>query len=237
MKISFLPRKLSTAWLWLGMIGWAFVTAQFSVGAEVRANHAPSGQCRAKVVANDVVVSDSERREVAFHALPAGVIPQPTQWPYFAWSDTPMGVARTRDGSQYLFFGSDGGCHLRCNGSLSRGGSITRSLGTFDHPLGEPAGDPNPPVREFLLPNSSNLPANMDYVGGGPVYRVPEGEPGAGNLLLVYHVERPANPFWSWLGLAKSSDEGLSWQDLGLIIGGPQPYLAGGALDIGDGNL
>jgi hypothetical protein len=77
----------------------------------------------------------------------------------------------------------------------------------------------------------------MDYVGGGPVYRVPEGEPGAGNLLIVYHAERPANPFWSWLGLAKSADEGATWQDLGSIISGPQPYTAKGALDIGDGNL
>lgn len=193
--------------------------------------------CPVRVVANDVVVSDAARRETAFHALPAGIIPDPGEWPYFAWPDTPVGVARTRDGSGYLFFGSDGGCHLNCSGKNSRGGSITVSTGTLDHPLGTPPGDPNPPVHEFLIPNSSNLPDDFDYVGGGPVYRIPDGEPGAGDLLIVYHAERPANPFWSWLGLAKSSDEGETWQDLGLIISGTHPYNANGALDIGDGTL
>jgi hypothetical protein len=194
-------------------------------------------QCAVRVVADDVVVSDAERREIAFRAEPAGVIPDPGQWPYFAWSDTQLGVVRSRDRSRYLFFGSDGGCHLNCSGKDSRGGSITVSAGTLDNPLGDPLGDPDPPVHEFLLPNSDNLPDTMDYVGGGPVYRVPEGEPGAGDLLTVYHAERPANPFWSWLGLAKSSDEGQTWQDLGLIIGGTHPYSAQGHLDIGDGNL
>ena len=69
------------------------------------------------------------------------------------------------------------------------------------------------------------------------MYRVPGGEPGAGSLLIVYHAERAANPFWSWLGLAKSTDEGSTWQDLGLIVSGPQPYTSRRALDIGDGSL
>jgi hypothetical protein len=196
-----------------------------------------SAQCTVRVAADEIVVSDAERREVAFHVQPAGVIPDPGQWPYFAWSDTYLGVVRSRDGSKYLFFGSDGGCHLNCNGKNSRGGSITVSTGTLDHPLGEPLGDPNPPVSEFLIPNSGNLPDYMNYVGGGPVYRVPEGEPGEGDLLIVYHVERPAHVFWSWLGLAKSSDEGQTWQDLGLIISGTHPYNPQGQLDIGDGDL
>jgi hypothetical protein len=200
------------------------------------AGSAPA-QCPVHVVANDVVVSDGTRRETAYHVLPAGIIADPGEWPYFAWSDTQIGVVRTRDRSGYLFFGSDGGCHLNCSGKNSRGGSITVSIGTLDHPLGEPLGDPNPPVNEFLIPNSGNLPDYIDYVGGGPVYRVPDGEPGAGDLLVVYHAERPAGPFWSWLGLAKSSDEGLTWQDLGLVIGGTHPYNANGHLDIGDGNL
>lgn len=194
-------------------------------------------QCTVRVVANEVVVSDTERREVAFHGIPAGVIAEPGQWPYFAWSDTQLGVVRSREGSGYLFFGSDGGCHLNCNGTNPRGGSITVSTGTLDHPLGEPLGDPNPPVSEFVIPNSSNLPDLITYVGGGPVYRVPEGEPGAGDLLIVYHAERPANVFWSWLGLAKSSDEGQTWHDLGLIISGTHPYNPQGQLDIGDGDL
>jgi hypothetical protein len=193
--------------------------------------------CPVRVVANDVVVSDATRREVAYHVLPAGIIADPGEWPYFAWPDTPIGVARTRDGSGYLFFGSDGGCHLNCSGKDSRGGAISVSTGTLDRPLGTPLGDPNPPVSDFIIPNSSNIPDDFDYLGGGPVYRVPEGEPGAGDLLIVYHAERPANPFWSWLGLAKSSDEGQTWQDLGLIISGTHPYNANSHLDIGDGTL
>jgi hypothetical protein len=192
-------------------------------------------QCHVRVVANDVVVTDPERREVAFQVQPAGIIPEPGEWPYFAWSDTPVGVARALDGSSYLFFGSDGGCHKDCSSKTPRSGSITVSSGTLDHPLGEPLDDPNPPPYEFLLPTSYNLPDYIDYVGGGPVYRVPDGEPGAGTLLLIYHAERPANPFWSWLGLAKSTDEGKTWHDLGLIISGTHPYNPNGALDIGDG--
>jgi hypothetical protein len=209
---------------------------QSSKSAAGAGNSSPA-LCPVRVVANDVVVSDATRRETAYHVLPAGIIPDPGEWPYFAWPDTPVGITRTRDGSGYLFFGSDGGCHLNCSGKNSRGGSITVSTGTLDHPLGAPLGDPNPPVNEFLIPNSSNLPDDFDYVGGGPVYRVPEGEPGAGDLLIVYHAERPANPFWSWLGLAKSTDEGQTWQDLGLIISGTHPYNANGTLDIGDGTL
>ena len=135
-------------------------------------------QCRVRVIANDVVVSAKDWHEVAHHVLPPGVVENPDQWPFFAWSDTPLGVVRTHDKKGYLFFGSDGGNHPFDGHLTSRAGSITTSTGTLDHPLGLPTGDPNPPPSEFLLPKSHNLPATMDYVGGGPVYRVPEGEPG-----------------------------------------------------------
>jgi hypothetical protein len=195
-------------------------------------------QCQVRVVENKVVASNRERHEVSYHVQPPGIIPNPKVWPYFAWSDTPLGAVRTRDGSGYLFFGSDGGCHENCNDQASwRWGSITVSQGTLDHPLGEPLGDPNPPVREFAFPITANLPANIDYAGGGPVYRVPEGEPGAGSLIMVYHIERNANPLWSWTGLAKSTDEGQTWQDLGLILSVPHIYNPHGASDVGDNPL
>jgi hypothetical protein len=206
-------------------------------GIAVAGSKAAPAQCQAQVVANDVVVGTTEWFEVGHHVQPAGVVENPDEWPFFAWSDTPLGVVRTLDGTGYLFFGSDGGDHPFDGRLTGRAGSITVSTGTLDHPLGEPLNDPDPAPSEFLLPTSTNLPATMDYVGGGPVYRVPEGEPGAGNLLIVYHAERPANPFWSWAGLARSSDGGATWQDLGLILSGPQPYDSHGALDIGDGNL
>jgi hypothetical protein len=103
--------------------------------------------------------------------------------------------------------------------------------------LGEPLGDPNPAVYEFVFPVSANLPETIDYAGGGPVYRVPEGEPGAGSLILVYHIEQNANPLWSWTGLAKSTDEGLTWQDLGLILSVPHAYKPHGASDVGENPL
>lgn len=196
-----------------------------------------SAQCQVNVTANEIIVDNHERVETGFHVLPAGVIPQPDAWPFFAWSDTSLGVVRSRDGNGYIFFGSDGGCHVNCTGKLQRWGSVTRSEGTLDHPLGEPQGDPDLPVYEVTFPNTKDIPAGIDYAGGGPVYRVPEGEPGAGNLLLVYHTEQPANPFYSRTGIASSTDDGFTWQDLGTILTVPHPVDPTGATDVGENPL
>lgn len=210
---------------------------QDSLSASVDSG-AASTQCPVHVRANNVIVSDHDRQEVGYHVQPPGVIPQPGQWPYFAWSDTSLGVVRSSDGSGYLFFGSDGGCHENCNNQNTwRWGSITASHGSLEHPLGVPPGNPNPPVYEFTFPASANLPSDIDYAGAGPVYRVPSGEPGAGSLLVVYHIERNANPLWSWTGIAKSTDEGMTWQDLGLILSVPHPYNPMGASDVGENPL
>ena len=70
------------------------------------------------------------------------------------------------------------------------------------------------------------------------MYRVPEGMPGAGNLLLVYHAEIntvSTQSFYSVLGLAKSTDNGLAWTDLGEIIRLNQAYREDlDGFDIGD---
>jgi hypothetical protein len=216
-----------------GRLQWLMIIVLLrSIGLAAAKNDPAPTQCQVQVVSNEVVVSSAEWYEIGHRVLPPGVVENPNQWPYFAWSDTPLGVARTRDGTGYLFFGSDGGNHPFDGSLTERSGSITVSKGTLDHPL-----DPLDSPSEFLLPTSANLPPTMDYVGGGPVYRVPNGEPGAGNLLLVYHAERSATPFWSWMGLAMSESDGATWQDLGLIIGSPRPYTSRGAFDIGDGNL
>jgi len=196
-----------------------------------------SAQCKVRVTANQVIVNNRERVETGFHVLPPHVIPAPQYWPFFAWSDTSLGVVRTRDHSGYLFFGSDGGCHEHCVEKDQRWGSVTRSQGTLDHPLGEPKGDPNPPVYEFTFPDTNDIHADIDYAGGGPVYRVPDGEPGAGSLLLVYHTEQPANPFYSRTGIAKSTDDGYTWQDLGTILTVPHPFDPTGATDVGENPL
>jgi hypothetical protein len=54
-------------------------------------SNSDSAQCQVHVVANEVIVSDHEREEVGYHVQPPGIIPEPGQWPYFAWSDTSLG--------------------------------------------------------------------------------------------------------------------------------------------------
>jgi hypothetical protein len=61
-------------------------------------------------------------------------------------------------------------------------------------------------------------------MGGGPVYQVPAGKIGAGNLLVTYHAEFPG---YALLGLAASWDNGLHWTDLGEIIRLNQAYRPG----------
>ena len=134
--------------------------------------------------------------------------------------------------ARYEFFASDGGLHSR---QLWQGhwygnnkyGSATRTIGTLDNPLGS-----GPPIVLTILPNPDPAVnpyySSYDYMGGGPVYKVPEGMPGAGNLLMVYHAEIntvTTQSFYSVLALAASTDDGLSWIDLTFI--GCQPFLTG----------
>ena len=140
---------------------------------------------------------------------------------------------------------SDGGNHARqfWQGRWygnNKYGSITRTLGTLDHPLGTAPpvdvtidANPDPAVNPYYR--------SYDYMGGGPVYKVPPGMFGAGNLLLVYHAEIPTietQSFYSVLGLAASTDDGLSWTDLGEIIRVNQAYRTDlDGSDIGDAPL
>jgi hypothetical protein len=119
-------------------------------------------------------------------------------------------------------------------------GSITRTLGTLDNPLGS-----DPPVDVTINPNPD--PAvnpfyqSYDYMGGGPVYRVPNGMPGAGNLLLLYHAEIltiQTQSFDSVFALASSTDQGMNWTDLGEIIRVNRAYRSDmDGFDIGDAPL
>jgi hypothetical protein len=119
-------------------------------------------------------------------------------------------------------------------------GSITRTVGTLDNPLGT-----EPPIDVTIKPNPdpsvNPFYSAYDYMGGGPVYQVPPGMPGAGNLLMVYHAEIPTiqtQSFDSVFALASSSDQGISWTDLGEIIRINQAYRTDmDGYDIGDANL
>jgi hypothetical protein len=151
-----------------------------------------------------------------------------------------MGVIKTANG--YEFFASDGGSHSRqmWQGHWvgnNKSGSVVTTVGTLDNPLG--TGDPQ---DVSVSPNpdpavNPNYPS-YGYMGGGPVYQVPAGMTGAGNLLATYHAELPNDMLYAALGLAVSSDNGLHWTDLGEIIRLNQAYAVGlDGFEIGDGPL
>jgi len=195
--------------------------------------------CNPVVSAVQQVASPQQRLAAGNIALP----PLTDHINGFAWPDTPLGILK--NGDTYTIFGSDGGDHMiqLWNGNYDgndKFGSADSVVGTLDNPLGSgsPANitvDPNPD------PNVNPNYSRYDYMGGGPVYRVPPGNVGAGNLLMVYHGEIPTittQSFYSVLALAGSSDEGAHWTDLGEIIEINQPYRIDlDGFDIGDQTL
>jgi hypothetical protein len=214
----------------------AFIIVSLSAAASAQG---VSPVCNPEVMADKVVATPAQRKAAGAIAEP----PLTDQANGFAWPDTPLGVIRTDGG--YAFFGSDGGKHAR---QLWQGqtygnnkyGSITRTLGTLDNPLGSA-----PPVDVTINPNPdaavNPFYQSYDYMGGGPVYKVPAGMTGAGNLLMVYHAEIPTvqtQSFDSVFALAASSDQGMSWTDLGEIIRVNQGYRTDmDGFDIGDAPL
>jgi hypothetical protein len=195
--------------------------------------------CSPKIQTNKELVTPAQRKA-------AGEIAQPPLTDTadgFAWPDTQLGVVKTDSG--YMFFGSDGGYHARqmWEGQYygnNKYGSITRTIGTLDNPLGT-----EPPIDVTIKPNPdpsvNPFYSAYDYMGGGPVYQVPPGMPGAGKLLMVYHAEIPTiqtQSFDSVFALASSSDQGMSWTDLGEIVRINQGYRTDmDGYDIGDANL
>jgi len=192
--------------------------------------------CTPAVLGDEVVATSAARQHAGSQAKPPGIV-GPTG---FDWPDTPLGVVRSRDG--YLFFGSDGSCHANCGKPTERDGSITRTTGQLHDPLGS-----DPPL-ETILPQSPQFKDNaVVYVGGGPAIRVPGGHPGAGNLLMIYSAARWTNlrkqdGNYVYTGLAKSTDEGRSWTDLGFIITAQERFEPGApsrrnTYSGGEGNL
>jgi hypothetical protein len=192
--------------------------------------------CQPTVTGPIVVASPAQRLAAGNNAQP----PITDTSNGFAWPDTPMGIIKTGNG--YEFFASDGGLHNR---QLWQGhsvgnnkyGSVVTTLGTLDNPLG--SGDPND-VSVSPNPDPAVSPTypSFGYMGGGPVYQVPAGMTGAGNLLATYHGELPVDALYAALGLAASSDNGLHWTDLGEIIRLNQAYALGlDGFEIGDGPL
>jgi uncharacterized repeat protein (TIGR03803 family) len=168
----------------------------------------------------------------------AGLKAQPPLTDGFGWPDSQITALKIDGG--YMFFGIDEGFHKR---RLWHGewvgnnnyGSVVRTIGTLDNPLGSaPPVDvvidhnPDPKVNPHNCDPTKNTHAYCyTYIGGGPVYVVPQGQVGAGNWLLVYHAEYN-NPAYFMLGLAISSDKGLHWTDIGEIIRFNMPFSYSG---------
>jgi hypothetical protein len=192
--------------------------------------------CQPSVTKPTVVASPAQRLAAGRNAQP------PVTDPYnpFAWPDTPLGIIKVGNG--YEFFGSDGGTHSRQmweghSAGNNKSGSIVTTTGTLDNPLG--TGDPQDvSVSSNSDPSVNPNYSSYGYMGGGPVFQVPAGMTGAGNLLATYHAELPNDALYAALGLAASTDNGLTWTDLGEIIRLNQSYAVGlDGFEIGDGPL
>jgi len=194
--------------------------------------------CNPTIVANKELVTPAQRKAAGEIAEP----PLTDQADGFAWPDTPLGVIKTDSG--YAFFGSDGGKHSRqfWEGHWygnNKYGSVTRTAGTLDNPLGSAA-----PIDVTIGPNPdaavNPFYQSYDYMGGGPVYKVPAGMVGAGNLLMVYHAEIPTIQTQSLIpyspgGIGRSGHE---LDRLGEIIRVNQGYRTDmDGFDIGDAPL
>jgi len=221
---SFLQARLAA------LILFAALCPHLSLSA---AAEAPTALCT-PVVTKPIVVAGPGQR------LQAGQRSQPPLTDIFAWPDTPLGVIKTASG--YEFFGSDGGYHAQqtWEGKLvgnNKAGSIVVTTGTLDRPLG--SGDPqNVSITRNPDPAVNPNYPSYGYIGGGPVYQIPQGMPHAGALLATYHAELPKDALYAALGLAASSDNGQHWTDLGEIIRLNQAYVVGlDGFEIGDGPL
>jgi hypothetical protein len=192
--------------------------------------------CTPKVTANALVVSPHQRYEAGQKAQPP--VDDPVSG--FAWPDTPLGVIKTATG--YEFFGSDGGAHYHQQWQghsvgNNKSGSFVTTVGTLDNPLGTSAPQDVSVSQNLEAAVNPNYPS-YGYMGGGPVFQVPAGMPGAGNLLATYHAELPNDALYAALGLVTSTDNGLHWTDLGEIIRLNQAYAPGlDGFEIGDGPL
>jgi hypothetical protein len=175
-----------------------------------------------------IVVASSHARSTA------GAKAEPPLTDSFDWPDGPINALKINGG--YMFFSIDAGTHNRQlwhghSYGNNNSGSVVRTIGALDDPLGTA-----PPIDVVIdhNPDRKVNPHNCDptkyphhycytYIGGGPVYQVPQGQVGAGNWLLVYHAEYN-EPAYFLLGLAISSDHGLHWTDIGEIIRYNMPF-------------
>ncbi len=117
------------------------------------------------------------------------------------WPDGVMGVLNLDTG--YVFLAANGG-------------KIAKTAGD----LGNPISSGSKPFLEI-----KNMKNKYQYAAGGPIYKDKATE----TLLMFYHAEKWPNGtegqrFYSLLGMAKSTDGGKTWNDLGEIVTPEVPF-------------
>lgn len=132
----------------------------------------------------------------------------------YSWPDGTMGLLRETDGKSYRFFAASAGFPLMTKGSL-------------DDPIRDE-------IHELKI---EGVPARYQYFAGGPIYKSDR----SGLLVMFYHAEIytfPPHylPFYSELGLARSTDGGMTWKDLGLVIT-PHASVTSDYFQISQGSL
>lgn len=120
----------------------------------------------------------------------------------YSWPDGTMGIIKS--GASYRFFAASAGYPKQVRGTLS-----------------------DPQADGVVDLQIQNLKIPYDYAAGGPIYQ----DPVDGLLLMIYHAERwidPGSylPFYSELGMAQSSDNGMTWTDLGPIVSPQADFLS-----------
>lgn len=142
--------------------------------------------------------------------------------------DGQFGILPTSTPGIYDFYASQGDAFVD---GIRTGAGYGHTRGPLDDP-----------AREVLATRGQivDLLDPSDYVGGGTVYRDPEGGP----VVMLYHQETYLEiGFYSWLSAAVSHDGGLTFTDLGEVITPniplDSPLMAnlGGAGSIGDASL
>lgn len=131
------------------------------------------------------------------------------------WPDTVMGV--WRDNNEYHFLSAN----PMDSGYLQFSAIAT---GTMDDPVA------NSVISKIPIQNTKD---SFGYIGGGPVYR----DPKTGILLMFYDTEKyPAgsSAVHNTTGMAKSTDNGVTWTDLGVIL--DTEFPGWGDWNVGTGN-
>jgi len=111
--------------------------------------------------------------------------------------------------------------------ALPAGGGRTVALDTDDLVSFRPAATEGGDAVAGLAPARGTVAIDADYCGPGSVFPSADGA----SLWLVYHAENHTfagvtnvgSPFYASIGLASSTDGGLTWQRRGTVITGQVP--------------